>query len=524
MGSKFSSKKKKYSEINLSSKGLFFKSLWNKTGFYYMMLVVLRSFGCEKISVFHHNPRRNGKPRDRVSFDIRSHIMEGPSARSRRILGKQSYRWYGPMAVLLLFLLSFPCAAFGAEDESPLAPPDTTSPRATMESFMTNFNAAYAIIMRAYKEEMKEPGFFLPPKVRPLVEKAENYFERAVQCLNLSKVSPNNLKDVGYESALLLKEILDRIPLSPYAEMPGAKAVSGKEGIQSWTIPKTEIEIERVEDGLDEGEFLFSPETVENLRSFYNKVKEMPYKPGASRGVYEFYIRTPGRLIPPKWTEFLPTWTLRIYLDQTLWQWIGLGLCLVLFVLFNYAVFRFQRRKHKPRSSLRKMWLKLLLPATITLSAFSMIWFINEVINITGVVLLLTITGLEVFIWLMIAWGVVLIIGVVAETVIASPKIDSKGIDASLVRTIGKLIGIGIGLYILLEGIGHLGVSLVPILTGLGVAGLALSLAARPTIENIIGGIMLYADRPVRVGDLCEFGKTRGTIVHIGLRSTRIRG
>lgn len=35
---------------------------------------------------------------------------------------------------------------------------------------------------------------------------------------------------------------------------------------------------------------------------------------------------------------------------------------------------------------------------------------------------------------------------------------------------------------------------------------------------------MLYADRPVRVGDFCKFGKISGTVVHIGLRSTRIRG
>ncbi|HIJ19763.1 MAG TPA: hypothetical protein HPP58_01810, partial [Deltaproteobacteria bacterium] len=351
-----------------------------------------------------------------------------------------------------------------------------------MESFVNNFNAAYAIFMRVYKEEMKEPGLFLSAKIRPLVEKAENYFQRAVQCLNLSQVSASNLKDVGYESVLLLKEIFDRIPLPPYDVIPGAKALEGKDRIKIWHVPKTEIAIELAEEGPDQGEFLFSPETVSNLRRFYNKIKTMPYKPGASEGVYEFYIRTPGRLIPPKWTGLLPAWTTRIYLDQTLWQWMGLGLSLFLFFLFNYAVFRFQRRKHKPRSALRKMWLKLLLPATITLSAFPMIWFVNEVINVTGSVLIVTITVMEAFTWLMIAWGAVLIGGLVAETVIASPKIDSKGIDASLVRTIGKLIGIGVGLYILLEGIGHLGVSLVPILTGLGVAGLALSLAARPTI------------------------------------------
>jgi MscS family membrane protein len=39
----------------------------------------------------------------------------------------------------------------------------------------------------------------------------------------------------------------------------------------------------------------------------------------------------------------------------------------------------------------------------------------------------------------------------------------------------------------------------------------------------VIGGITLFADRPVRVGDFCQFGNQLGTIEEIGLRSTRVR-
>ena len=54
--------------------------------------------------------------------------------------------------------------------------------------------------------------------------------------------------------------------------------------------------------------------------------------------------------------------------------------------------------------------------------------------------------------------------------------------------------------------------------------GLAVALAAKPTLENFIGGLILYADRPVRVGDLCRFGTLEGRVQEIGIRSTRIRG
>ena len=48
-------------------------------------------------------------------------------------------------------------------------------------------------------------------------------------------------------------------------------------------------------------------------------------------------------------------------------------------------------------------------------------------------------------------------------------------------------------------------------------------MAVRPTFENIIGGFILFADKPVRVGDFCSFGDMMGTVEEIGLRSTRLR-
>lgn len=61
------------------------------------------------------------------------------------------------------------------------------------------------------------------------------------------------------------------------------------------------------------------------------------------------------------------------------------------------------------------------------------------------------------------------------------------------------------------------------ILAGLGVGGLAVALAAQKTIENLFGGVSVIGDRPVLVGDDCRFGDRTGTVMRIGLRSTRIR-
>jgi len=76
-----------------------------------------------------------------------------------------------------------------------------------------------------------------------------------------------------------------------------------------------------------------------------------------------------------------------------------------------------------------------------------------------------------------------------------------------------------------------LAILLYGIVAGLGVGGIAIALAAQNSIEHFIGSLNLFADRPVRVGDLCRYGEDPtpdwqriGFVESIGLRSTRIRG
>jgi MscS family membrane protein len=60
-------------------------------------------------------------------------------------------------------------------------------------------------------------------------------------------------------------------------------------------------------------------------------------------------------------------------------------------------------------------------------------------------------------------------------------------------------------------------------LAGLTISGVAIALASQKTLENFLGAFTLMAAQPVRVGDMCRFGTTVGTVEEIGLRATRIR-
>ena len=50
-----------------------------------------------------------------------------------------------------------------------------------------------------------------------------------------------------------------------------------------------------------------------------------------------------------------------------------------------------------------------------------------------------------------------------------------------------------------------------------------MALGAQKTIENLVGSVVVVADSPVRIGDYCSFGSQSGTVIDIGIRSSRVR-
>jgi MscS family membrane protein len=95
--------------------------------------------------------------------------------------------------------------------------------------------------------------------------------------------------------------------------------------------------------------------------------------------------------------------------------------------------------------------------------------------------------------------------------------------SAAVLRLIRRVID-GVVLFSgLLFTLYHFGINPAAALTGLGVGGIAVALAAQKTLENVIAGISLIADQVVHVGDALKVGDIVGTVEEIGLRSTRIR-
>jgi small-conductance mechanosensitive channel len=95
--------------------------------------------------------------------------------------------------------------------------------------------------------------------------------------------------------------------------------------------------------------------------------------------------------------------------------------------------------------------------------------------------------------------------------------IPATGLSLTVVTVVIWIVGI----LVMLSG---LGVSITPILTALGVGGLAVALALQETLSNFFAGLHLLMDKPLRVGDFVKLESGQeGYVEDIGWRTTRIR-
>ncbi len=104
-----------------------------------------------------------------------------------------------------------------------------------------------------------------------------------------------------------------------------------------------------------------------------------------------------------------------------------------------------------------------------------------------------------------------------------SEKTESK-LDDQIVPLIRKSLRIFlVVVFTLLVAQNVFGLDITGWLAGLGIAGLAVSLAAQDSIKNLFGSITVLFDKPFIVGDWVVIDDLEGTVEEVGFRSTRIR-
>lgn len=430
------------------------------------------------------------------------------------------------LALVMLLLFAMPA---GAAQESPLKPIDTSSPRATMQGFLEFMDKGYATGIGVIQSYIASPERYLAPDELATIGGTVHFQEAAQRALDLSEVPPAMVEESARRLAILLKEVLDRIDVPPIESIPDVEAMTKTE-FKRWTLPNSEIRIQRVEKGPRAGEYLFAPDTLRRLPEFYGQVKNLPYKPGATVGWDDFSTYSPAgvafflrQLVPPRWLIDAPEYRVRTtFLDQPMWRWFAIVMVLGAGLTFVLLCFRFSRYWTRLVPS-AVLWVGLLRPLSLVIVAPLSAVILAEAVRVSGVVYQTLTLSLWIVFYLALTWMVWAAGGAIAGSLIAGEKLLVSSIDSQLIRLVMRLMTIIAVIFILVAGADRIGLPAYSVLAGLGVGGLAVALAAQQTLANLIGSLIIMFEKPFAVGHLIKVQGIEGTVENVGFRSTRIR-
>lgn len=121
-------------------------------------------------------------------------------------------------------------------------------------------------------------------------------------------------------------------------------------------------------------------------------------------------------------------------------------------------------------------------------------------------------------------WIVLRIIDFVALVLAYKASLTESKSDDQLVpfvRELLKILAIIVGAFVVLGMVFEINV--LTLITGLGIGGIAVALAAKDSLENLFGSFTIFLDKPFVVGDLVKVDGLEGTVEKVGFRSTQIR-
>ncbi len=110
-----------------------------------------------------------------------------------------------------------------------------------------------------------------------------------------------------------------------------------------------------------------------------------------------------------------------------------------------------------------------------------------------------------------------------APPIVEAIQGGEKDVDKTLVVFFSKIVRVVLVIIAAVIVIAEIGYNISGLITGLGIGGLTVALAAKDSASNLFGGLVIIADKPFAVDDWIETPDLEGVVTDITLRSTRIR-
>jgi MscS family membrane protein len=333
-------------------------------------------------------------------------------------------------------------------------------------------------------------------------------YEQAAQYLDLRNLPRGMDKSQGPELARQLKIVFDRalwIDLELISNDPKGNLEDGlpsyRESLGLIKTPEKTVNIllQRVPRKDQVYIWKFSNRTVAEIPRLYEEYG------------YRAFEEALSRLFPDV-----------VFLGWHTWQWVTAlvftGVAFIVALVPTWLVGLLVRR--------RETELRLVIARLVTGPVRIVLWLLLARVAIHIVGPSVTLRGAVragTVLTIAFAWATMRLVDVVFEWL--SERFRKSGQESAIVllRPVKNVSKIVIVLFAALVWLDNIGFDIGTILTGLGVGGLAVALAAQDTLKNFIGSIMILVDRPYQVGHRIKVKGHDGVVEDIGLRSTKMR-
>jgi len=125
--------------------------------------------------------------------------------------------------------------------------------------------------------------------------------------------------------------------------------------------------------------------------------------------------------------------------------------------------------------------------------------------------------------WFSLAWICWAVIDLLTEVIKTKLLREKKRSALSAVVFFRRTARSILAVIVIIIASKNMGLDITAGLTALGIGGLVLAFGAQKTLENFVASLNIIIEQPLRIGDFCKIGDMKGTVLDIGMRSTRIQ-
>jgi MscS family membrane protein len=330
-------------------------------------------------------------------------------------------------------------------------------------------------------------------------------------------ISPKFTGNLTPSQKKVLNELIqtfDKIEKVNYANIP-EKLTSDK-----WIYDKRNYDGKSIEISLirnKDNKWIFSKETIDSLNYYPDYFINKKYVEGVEK------LTT----VSDKIKSLYPASFQKEFLFLYIWQWcsifIYIFMAYILEVVSKIVVKFILNSKFNFFKNHSKDIMEGLLTPIGKLAFFSTLIFGLGYLDFRVGTFNFFSKALLIVTTICVMWIARKVIGVISLSFLEKSQETESKFDDILVPLIAKTA------YVLLYCItgliiaSHLEIDVRGIVAGLGIGGLAFAFAAKDTLANFFGSIMLVLDRPFDIGDVITAGDVEGVVMEVGFRSTRIR-